>query len=284
MQIKLALIQQKISPDFNENFTKTVKNIHEAAQKKANIVLLSELHEYPYFCQTKDEQYFKYAKPIPNQQITKIAKLAKQLKIVLIISIYERSPENKLYNTALVIEKTGGIIGKYRKVHIPSCQEYNESFYFTSGPLEFAPIKTSYGNLGILICYDQWFPEAARKLALNNADIILIPTAIGYNPQDSAQEKLKQLNAWKTIQTSHAIANGIPLASCNRIGFEPNPNNIETGIEFWGNSFICDSFGDILTTASSEETILFASIDYNKNKQITKTWPFLAERKSNYSL
>ncbi len=284
MQFKLALIQQKIDPSFNNNQQKIINNIRRAAQQKADIVLLSELYSHPYFCQTKNEKNFSLAQIIPSPEIIKFANLAKNLSIIIVASVYEKSLDNKLYNTVVVIEKNGLIVGKYRKVHIPSCPEYNESFYFTSGEPEFLTIKTSIGNLGILICYDQWFPEGARKLALNGADIILIPTAIGYTPTDPTQEKLRQLNAWKTIQTSHAIANGLHLASCNRVGFEPNQNNPETGIDFWGNSFICDPFGEILTTSEHEETILLTNIDLHKNHQVAKIWPFLTERKKSYSL
>ena len=277
---QLALIQQKCSNNIENNLHASIKKIKEAANKGAKIILLSELHANLYFCQTKDDSKFKLAESIPGSKTDLFSKIAKELQIILVISIFEKSTSGKFYNTAIVINEEGEIIGKYRKSHIPSCLEYNEKYYFSKGDTGFQVIDTSVGKLGILICYDQWFPEAARALALKGAELILIPTAIGFCTTDSKQEQKEQLEAWKIIQRSHAIANGIHIATCNRVGFESKTPSSETGIDFWGNSFVCGPFGKIISHLEQQEDIVHVNIDLEENKKTAKIWPFLQERES----
>ena len=277
---QLALIQQKCSNNIENNLHASIKKIKEAANKGAKIILLSELHANLYFCQTKDDSKFKLAESIPGSKTDLFSKIAKELQIILVISIFEKSTSGKFYNTAIVINEEGEIIGKYRKSHIPSCLEYNEKYYFSKGDTGFQVIDTSVGKLGILICYDQWFPEAARALALKGAELILIPTAIGFCTTDSKQEQKEQLEAWKIIQRSHAIANGIHIATCNRVGFESKTPSSETGIDFWGNSFVCGPFGKIISHLDQLEDIVHVNIDLEENKKTAKIWPFLQERES----
>jgi len=282
MNLKVALIQSKHSENKEENIGKSIDLIKEASEQKAKLICLSELHCSRYFCQNEDTSQFALAEELNSQNIQKFQELSKELQIVLVISIFEKRRAGQYYNTALVIEKDGSIAGKYRKMHIPDDPDYYEKYYFTPGDLGFKAIQTSVGKLGILICWDQWFPEAARLMALDNADLLIYPTAIGWCPSDTQEEKEKQLDSWITIQCAHSIANGLPVLSINRTGFEGNPksNNTNKGIDFWGNSFITDSRGHILHKAgSSEEKILFAEIDLTETERTRQAWPFLRDRR-----
>ena len=278
MAFNISLIQSSISNDVTVNRKLLTERI--LACKQADIIVLSELHDSLYFCQNKDDTNFKFAETIPGGTTNYYASLSKKLNNILVISIFEKTSEDKYYNTAVVIEK-GEIKGTYRKHNIPSCNEYNESYYFESSDVPITPIQTSIGSLGVLICYDQWFPEAARAHAENGADILIIPTAIGYTPSDNEFEKHRQLDAWITIQRSHAIANGIPITVCNRVGFEKHPKK-ESGIDFWGHSFIAGPFGEILQSAENEDTIINATISLSENSKVRETWPFLKEKKAQY--
>lgn len=275
MQFKISLIQQQFSRETVLNQNLMLQCIKSAADKGANIVVLSELHDSHYFCQIENQEYFKLAETIPGPATNLYSKTSKELDIVLIISLFEKDDNNNYYNTAVVIER-GKIAGTYRKHHIPNCEEYKEQYYFQTSDQEVTPIKTHLGNIGVLICYDQWFPEIARKLAVNDADIIVIPTAIGFNPKDVELEKQRQLDAWITIQRAHAIANCIPVAVCNRVGFEQEQ---EAGIHFWGNSFIAGPFGEIISQAGCNPEIISADIDLSENLKVSSIWPFLNERK-----
>lgn len=280
MKFNIALIQHKINSNHQKNRELLAEKIYQAKQQAADIIVLPELHDNLYFCQTKNPEYFQLAIIITKDNIQHYTKLSEQLKVTLVISIFEKTIDEQYYNTALVIED-GKVIGKYRKHNIPSCQEYNEAFYFSSSNKQTQPIQTKFGKIGILICYDQWFPESARTLALQGADIIVIPTAIGFNPLDEQSEQQRQLDAWLTIQRSHSIANCLPLAVCNRVGFEQHPID-NTGIEFWGHSFITGDFGEIIASTSSSAAIIMAEIDTDTKDSTRAIWPFLTERKTSY--
>ncbi len=257
---------------------KTKKHIEEAS-KNAQIVILQELHTTQYFCQSEETKYFEFAKDF-NENVKFFSNIAKDCNIILVTSLFEQRVAGLYHNTSVVFEKDGSIAGKYRKMHIPDDPKFYEKFYFANGDLGFNPIKTSIGNLGVLICWDQWFPEAARLMALNGADILIYPTAIGWFDSDSEDEKKRQLDAWQTIQRGHAIANGLPLASVNRVGFEPDLTTKEQGIRFFGSSFICGTQGEILAQASCDkEEILYANIDLKKTKDTRDIWPFFRDRR-----
>ncbi len=271
--LKVALIQQSCEEDKNKNIKKTCELIKEAAISGAKLVALQELHTSLYFCQNEIIQNFDLADEIPNNTTNIFCNIAKELKIVLIISLFEKRTKGLYHNTALVIDSDGSIAGKYRKMHIPDDPAFYEKFYFTEGDLGFKPIKTSIGNLGVLVCWDQWFPEAARLMTLNNADILIYPTAIGWDPSDNDKEKERQKEAWITIQRSHAIANALPVLSINRVGFEGD-------IDFWGHSFACGCQGQIIKMADSKkEEILIADLDMTETEKIRRIWPFLRDRR-----
>lgn len=277
--LTIAAIQQPCNQTREVNFALTVQNIEAAAAQKAELVILSELHLDPYFCQNEDYRHFELAQPIPGPATDALAKLAQQLGIVIVTTIFEKRTAGLYHNTAIVFDKDGSIAGKYRKMHIPDDPGFYEKYYFTPGDLGFTPVSTSIGKLGVLICWDQWFPEAARLMALAGADILIYPTAIGWDPKDTEEEKQRQLQAWITIQRSHAVANGIPVIACNRTGFEKAPDNGD-GIEFWGNSFIAGPQGEIITRADAQEsTLLFASIDRNRSEHVRQIWPYLRDRR-----
>ena len=279
-KIKTGIIQQKAEATPEANRAKITRNITEAAFKGARLVVLQELHNSSYFCQSEDTDNFDLAETIPGPSTASFGDLAKDLGIVLVSSLFEKRAPGVYHNTAVVFDKNGEIAGKYRKMHIPDDPGYYEKFYFTPGDLGFKPIKTSLGNLGVLICWDQWYPEAARLMALAGADLLIYPTAIGWEPTDEPEEKERQLDAWTTIQRSHAIANGIPVISANRIGFEENPVKNGSGIDFWGGSFVADGQGKILAQAGNhEEEIVLATIDLEQSERLRRTWPFLRDRR-----
>lgn len=283
--IKVAAIQYRCDLIANENnLNNLIDKIQIAAKNKAKLIVLPELHNYPYFCQQQRIANFKLAETIPGKTSKRLCILAKKLNIVIIASIFEKdlNAEN-YYNTACVCDSNGQIAGIYRKMHIPDDPGYNEKYYFTPGNLGFNSIQTSIGKLGILVCWDQWFPEAARLMRLSGAEILIYPTAIGWEQNDNEKTKQQQLNAWKIMQQSHAIANHIPVISCNRVGFEPLNNDKSAsnqGNNFWGNSFICDSGGTLLAQASHDnEEIIYANIDRQYSENISLEWPFFRDRR-----
>jgi N-carbamoylputrescine amidase len=242
------------------------------------LVVLQELHQNEYFCQSENCKYFEYASSW-HEDIKFWSGVAKECGVVLVTSLFEERTAGLYHNTAVVFEKDGTVAGKYRKMHIPDDPAFYEKFYFTPGDLGFEPIDTSVGRLGVLICWDQWYPEASRLMALKGAEILIYPTAIGWFDEDSKEEKDRQLDSWITIQRSHAIANGIPLLSCNRVGFEKDSSGVMDGIRFWGNSFVCDPQGQMVAQASEDEEILYADIDKRRTKEVRDIWPFLRDRR-----
>jgi N-carbamoylputrescine amidase len=278
--IKAGLVQMACTPDKAANIRKSVEEINKCALAGAELVVLQELHSSLYFCQTENTEMFDLAEPIPGPSTEIFSETAKQNGIVLVTSLFEKRAAGLYHNTAVVFEKDGSIAGKYRKMHIPDDPAYYEKFYFTPGDLGFNPIKTSVGNLGILVCWDQWYPEAARLMALAGADILIYPTAIGWESSDSAEEKERQLNAWMISQRGHAVANGLPVISINRTGFEADPSGVTNGINFWGNSFVAGPQGEIILLFSAEkEQTEVVSIDFSRSENVRRIWPFLRDRR-----
>ena len=278
--LKIALIQHACDANINNNVNHISQQIAEAASQGAELILLQELHNSLYFCQQEDATQFDLAEVIPGPSTEHYGKLAKQHNVVIVTSLFEKRAKGLYHNTAVVLEKDGSIAGKYRKMHIPDDPGYYEKYYFTPGDLGFEPIKTSVGTLGVLVCWDQWYPEAARLMALKGADILLYPTAIGWDPNDDKDEQQRQLNAWITIQRSHAIANGLHVASCNRIGFESDPSSCSAGSQFWGNSFVCGPQGEFIAQADNESAqIIFADIDLDRTERTRRIWPYLRDRR-----
>ena len=277
--MKIALIQKKYTISKAYTIEETVNNIKKATDNGAELIVLQELHQSEYFCQSEDVKFFDYASSW-EEDILFWSAVAKNYRVVLVTSLFEKRTAGLYHNTAVVFEKDGSIAGKYRKMHIPDDPGFYEKFYFTPGDLGFEPIETSVGKLGVLICWDQWYPEAARLMTLKGADLLIFPTAIGWFDEDSKEEQSRQLDSWITIQRSHAIANGIPLLSCNRVGFEKDSSGVMDGIRFWGNSFVCDPQGEVIAKAGSEsEEILYAEIDHNRTKEVRDIWPFLRDRR-----
>jgi N-carbamoylputrescine amidase len=278
--IKAGLVQMACTPDKAANIRKSVEEINKCALAGAELVVLQELHTSLYFCQIENTEMFDLAESIPGPSTEIFSETAKQNGIVLVTSLFEKRAAGLYHNTAVVFEKDGTIAGKYRKMHIPDDPAYYEKFYFTPGDLGFNPIKTSVGNLGILVCWDQWYPEAARLMALAGADILIYPTAIGWESTDSVDEKERQLNAWMISQRGHAVANGLPVISVNRIGFEADPSGVTNGITFWGNSFVAGPQGEIILLFSAEkEQTEVVSIDFSRSENVRRIWPFLRDRR-----
>jgi len=276
----IGLIQTKVSENQNKNIERSIQKIKEAAKKKARIICLPELFLSPYFCQTENHSKFKFAEKIPGPITNIYCKLAKELSIILMISLFEKKTSGLYHNTSIVINEAGKIISKYRKMHIPDDPGYYEKFYFTPGDLGFKSVKTKHGKIGSLICWDQWFPEAARLTALKGSEIIFYPTAIGWHPTEKRKFGKSQLDAWITMQRSHAIANGTFVAAINRIGFEKIRNK---KIQFWGNSIIIDPSGKIIKKSSSyKEEILICDIDFKKIETVRHHWPFFRDRRIDY--
>jgi N-carbamoylputrescine amidase len=277
--MKVALIQQKYYGSKEETIKVTSEKIKEAAKGGAKLVVLQELHQGEYFCQSEDTAFFEYAANF-DEDVRYWSGVAKETNVVLVTSLFERRAPGLYHNTAVVFESDGSIAGKYRKMHIPDDPGFYEKFYFTPGDLGFEPIQTSVGKLGVLICWDQWYPEAARIMTLKGAELLIYPTAIGWFDADADAEKQRQLDAWITVQRAHAVANGVPVLSCNRVGFEKDPSGTMEGIRFWGNSFVTGSQGEMLTHAShQDETILYADIDLEQTKAVRDIWPFLRDRR-----
>ncbi len=279
--IQAALIQQSCFPDKESNLKKTIGLIREAASKGANLIVLQELHCGPYFCQTEEVNNFDLADTIPGPTTQELGSLAGELKIVLVSSLFEKRAAGLYHNTAVVFDVNGQIAGTYRKMHIPDDPAYYEKFYFTPGDLGFKPIQTSLGKLGVLVCWDQWYPEAARLMALGGADLLIYPTAIGWTPSDMEDEKARQRDAWMLSQRAHAVANGLHVLSVNRIGFEAC--SAGEGLQFWGSSFVAGPQGDILQMASTDkEEILLAEINLQKTEEVRRIWPFFRDRRIDY--
>jgi N-carbamoylputrescine amidase len=278
--IKAGLVQMACTADKAANIRKSIDEIKKCALAGAELVVLQELHSSLYFCQTEDTAMFDLAETIPGPSTKIFSKIANENSIVLVTSLFEKRAAGLYHNTAVVFEKDGSIAGKYRKMHIPDDPAYYEKFYFTPGDLGFNPIKTSVGNLGVLVCWDQWYPEAARLMALAGADILIYPTAIGWESTDTANEKERQLNAWMISQRGHAVANGLPVISVNRTGFEADPSGATNGITFWGNSFVAGPQGEIIHKflAENEQTEV-VSINLSRSENVRKIWPFLRDRR-----
>ncbi|MDD2658236.1 MAG: carbon-nitrogen hydrolase [Methylococcales bacterium] len=275
----VSAVQQPCNEDRQTNLDFSIAQIHEAAAANADLVVLPELHLDPYFCQNEDYNRFDLAQTIPGPTTEILSAVAKKLKIVIVSTIFEKRASGLYHNTAVVFDKDGSIAGKYRKMHIPDDPGFYEKYYFTPGDLGFKPVETSVGKLGVLICWDQWFPEAARLMALAGAEVLIYPTAIGWDPQDTLEEQQRQLDAWITIQRSHSVANGIPVISCNRIGFEQAPGS-SAGITFWGNSFIAGPQGEIISQANdSEIKLLTCAFDGSRIERVRQIWPYLRDRR-----
>jgi N-carbamoylputrescine amidase len=272
-------VQQPCNRGRETNLAHSLSQIEQAAKQNADLVVLPELHLDHYFCQSEDTDCFDLAQAIPGPTCEALSQAAKSNRIVVVSTIFEKRAPGLYHNTAVVFDKDGSIAGTFRKMHIPDDPGFYEKFYFTPGDLGFKPISTSIGKLGVLICWDQWYPEAARLMALAGADILIYPTAIGWNPEDERAEQQRQLDAWITVQRGHAVANGLPLIACNRIGFEAAPD-AAPGIQFWGNSFIAGPQGEILTCADdTEDSLLFAAIDPLRSENVRRIWPFLRDRR-----
>lgn len=278
--LKIALIQQSNTADSAVNIEKLNKNIRACAAQGAQLIVLQELHNGLYFCQTEDTAVFNQAETIPGPSTHYFGDLAKELRVVLVLSLFEKRAAGLYHNTAVVIEKDGTIAGKYRKMHIPDDPAYYEKFYFTPGDLGFEPIQTSVGKLGVLVCWDQWYPEAARLMAMAGAEMLIYPTAIGWESTDADAEKQRQTDAWVTVQRGHAVANGLHVLSCNRVGYEPDPSGVTNGIQFWGNSFVAGPQGEFLVKASnSNEENIIIDIDIQRSENVRRWWPFFRDRR-----
>jgi N-carbamoylputrescine amidase len=278
--MKTGIIQQSNTSEHISNITKLEHNIRLCAAKGAELIVLQELHNGLYFCQTEDTSVFEQAETIPGPSTESFGRLAKELGVVLVLSLFEKRSAGLYHNTAVVMDKDGTIAGKYRKMHIPDDPAYYEKFYFTPGDLGFEVINTSVGKLGVMVCWDQWYPEAARLMSMAGAEILIYPTAIGWESTDTEDEKLRQSNAWQISQRAHAIANGIHVVSCNRTGFEADPSGVTNGIQFWGNSFVAGPQGEILEQASfDDEENLIVDIDLTRSESVRRIWPFFRDRR-----
>ena len=278
--MKIGLLQQHNTADKKDNLRRLAEGISDLAKRGAELIVLQELHNSLYFCQVEDVNNFDLAEPIPGPSTAFYGELSHQLNVVIVTSLFERRAPGLYHNTAVVIERDGNIAGKYRKMHIPDDPAYYEKFYFTPGDLGFHPIDTSVGRLGVLVCWDQWYPEAARLMALQGAELLIYPTAIGYESSDTADEQQRQREAWTTVQRGHAVANGLPLIAVNRVGYEPDPSHQTNGIQFWGSSFIAGPQGELIYRASdTEEESLVVEIDLKHSEQVRRWWPFLRDRR-----
>ncbi len=278
--LRVGLVQQRCTDNRQQNIDKSIQGIRTAASQGAQLVVLQELHCGPYFCQSEDTRCFDLAEPIPGPATEVFGAIAKELGVVIVTSLFERRAPGLYHNTAVVIERDGSIAGRYRKMHIPDDPGYYEKFYFTPGDLGFTPIDTSLGRLGVLICWDQWYPEAARLMAMAGAEMLIYPTAIGYDPGDTPEEQTRQREAWVTIQRSHAVANGIPVVSVNRVGFEPDSSDVGNGAQFWGNSFVAGCQGELLAVAdTAQEQVLVVELDRLRSEEIRRIWPYLRDRR-----
>ncbi len=279
-ELNIGFLQQHNTADTRDNIVRLAEGVADLAQRGAKLVVLQELHNSLYFCQTEDVANFDLAEPIPGPSTEMFGELARQHGVVIVTSLFERRAPGLYHNTAVVIESDGTIAGKYRKMHIPDDPAYYEKFYFTPGDLGFRPIDTSVGRLGVMVCWDQWYPEAARLMALRGAELLIYPTAIGYALSDTPDEQQRQRRAWQTVQRGHAVANGLPVVAVNRVGFEPDPSGQTEGIQFWGTSFVAGPQGELFYEASEdEEESIIVSIDMEHGEQVRRWWPFLRDRR-----
>lgn len=279
--MKTGLIQQANTCDRLDNVRRLKDGIRRCAEMGAELVVMQELHNGLYFCQTEDVRMFDEAETIPGPSTETFGALAKELGVVLVLSLFERRAAGLYHNTAVVLEKDGTIAGMYRKMHIPDDPAYYEKFYFTPGDLGFTPIDTSVGRLGVLVCWDQWYPEAARLMAMKGADILIYPTAIGWESSDTEEEKTRQKDAWMTVQRAHAVANGIPVVTVNRTGHEADPSGQTSGIRFWGGSFVAGPQGELLAQLSADrEEVRVVEIDKGRSEQVRRWWPFFRDRRT----
>lgn len=278
--LRVALVQDRDHGSTEANLAAIEAAVARAAEAGARLVLLQELHNGPYFCQHEDTAEFDRAEPIPGPSTARLGALAARHGVVLVASLFERRAAGLYHNTAVVLERDGRLLGRYRKMHIPDDPGFLEKFYFTPGDLGFTPIETSVGRLGVLVCWDQWYPEAARLMALAGADLLLYPTAIGWDPADADDEKARQREAWITVQRGHAVANGLPLLAVNRVGFEPSPTPGNRGIAFWGSSFIAGPQGEFLARAGTDDPeLLVCDVDLARSEAVRRIWPFLRDRR-----
>ena len=287
-ELKIGFLQQHNTADTKDNILRLAEGISDLAKRGAQLIVLQELHNSLYFCQTESVDNFDLAEPIPGPSTKLFGELARQFGVVIVTSLFERRAAGLYHNTAVVLERDGSIAGAYRKMHIPDDPAYYEKFYFTPGDLGFHPIDTSVGRLGVMVCWDQWYPEAARLMALQGAELLIYPTAIGYEPSYTAEEQQRQRMAWQTVQRGHAVANGLPVIAVNRVGFEPSPDssNIKaqtsefSGIQFWGTSFVAGPQGEIIYEASTdEEESIIVALDLAHSEQVRRWWPFLRDRR-----
>ncbi len=280
METRIGILQLHNEADVESNKARLATEIEDLAKRGAQLIVLQELHNSLYFCQVENVDNFDLAEPIPGPSTDFFGALAKTFGVVIVTSLFERRAPGLYHNTAVVIEKDGSIAGKYRKMHIPDDPAYYEKFYFTPGDLGFHPIDTSVGRLGVLVCWDQWYPEAARIMALQGAQILIYPTAIGYESSDTPEEQQRQREAWTTVQRGHAVANGLPVIAVNRVGFEPDPSGQTKGIQFWGSSFVAGPQGELHYQASTDdEESLIIEVDLQHSENVRRWWPFLRDRR-----
>ena len=277
--LKVGIIQQANTADHSDNKRRLKEAIRRVASEGAELVVLQELHNGLYFCQTEDVDTFDEAESIPGESTREFGELARELGIVLVLSLFERRAAGLYHNTAVVMERDGSIAGMYRKMHIPDDPAYYEKFYFTPGDLGFEPIETSVGRLGVLVCWDQWYPEAARLMALSGADLLIYPTAIGWESSDKSGEQTRQSDAWQLVQRGHAVANGLPVVTVNRVGHEPDPSGQTRGITFWGRSFVAGPQGELLAELDQSEMTRIIEIDLARSERVRRWWPFLRDRR-----
>ena len=279
-ELKIGFLQQHNTADVVNNMERLCDGIRDLACRGAELIVLQELHNSLYFCQTEDVDVFDLSEPIPGPSTELFGRLAKELQVVIVTSLFERRAPGLYHNTAVVLEKDGTIAGKYRKMHIPDDPAYYEKFYFTPGDLGFHPIQTSVGRLGVMVCWDQWYPEAARLMALQGAELLIYPTAIGYDARDTKEEQERQRMAWQTVMRGHAVANGLPVVAVNRVGHESDPSQQTNGIQFWGTSFVSGPQGELHYEASTnEEESVIVAIDLHHSEQVRRWWPFLRDRR-----
>ena len=277
--MKVGIIQQANSADLKSNISRLTDKIRLLAQQGAELIVLQELHNGLYFCQTEDVNIFDLGETIPGPSTEHFGALAKELNIVLVLSLFEKRAAGLYHNTAVVIERDGSIAGKYRKMHIPDDPAYYEKFYFTPGDLGFEPIQTSVGRLGVLVCWDQWYPEAARLMALRGAEVLIYPTAIGWESSDGKNEQTRQSDAWQLVQRGHAVANGLPVITVNRVGHEEDPSGQTNGIQFWGRSFVAGPQGELLLELGQSEEMTIVDVDLVRSERVRRWWPFLRDRR-----
>ncbi len=278
-RITTALVQHAMGPDLEGNRRRSLDGIADAARQGADLIVLPELHASEYFCKFQDPALHDLAEPLDGPTAQALSSAAREHQVVVVGSIFERRAAGLSHNTAIVFDSDGRLAGIYRKMHIPDDPGYNEKFYFTPGDLGFEPIQTSIGRLGVLVCWDQWYPEAARLMALAGAELLIYPTAIGFDPDDDRQEQARQLEAWRTVQRGHAVANGLPVLACNRVGLEPDRSGAGRAAQFWGHSFIAGPQGEVLAQAGNEAQLLIAEVDLERGEAVRRIWPFMRDRR-----